>query len=286
MIGEMGLRLIVHGWGGRPEERPPAPPPLVTDALLDRLIARVLSTSGGTGSSPRSTPVRSSSTLPQSTPEDIATAFAPAREAQRSGRPAAQGTARGLQAVPREAAAAAQHHHGEAVDLIQAESGKARRMAFDETCDVPMVTSHYLKRAAKLLAPVKRGGPVPVVSTSTEIRQPKGVVGVIAPWNFPRHGPLRRHPGAEDGRQRGRAQAGRLDRALTAVRRLAALRSRSAGGALPGRVRRGPDVGPTLIDNANYVMFTGSTATGRFIGQRAGQNLIGCLPRGSAARTR
>ena len=49
------------------------------------------------------------------------------------------------------------------VDLIQAESGKARRMAFDETCDVPMVTSHYLKRAAKLLAPVKRGGPVPVM---------------------------------------------------------------------------------------------------------------------------
>ncbi len=38
----------------------------------------------------------------------------------------------------------------------------------------------------------------------------------------------------------------------------------------------GPDVGPTLIDNANYVMFTGSTATGRVIGERAGRNLIGC----------
>jgi aldehyde dehydrogenase (NAD+)/succinate-semialdehyde dehydrogenase/glutarate-semialdehyde dehydrogenase len=38
----------------------------------------------------------------------------------------------------------------------------------------------------------------------------------------------------------------------------------------------GPDVGPTLIDNSNYVMFTGSTATGRVIGERAGRNLIGC----------
>ncbi len=28
--------------------------------------------------------------------------------------------------------------------------------------------------------PVKRGGPVPFLTTSTEIRQPKGVVGVIA----------------------------------------------------------------------------------------------------------
>ena len=43
----------------------------------------------------------------------------------------------------------------------------------------------------------------------------------------------------------------------------------------------GPDVGPTLIDNANYVMFTGSTATGRVIGERAGRNLIGaCLELG------
>jgi succinate-semialdehyde dehydrogenase/glutarate-semialdehyde dehydrogenase len=38
----------------------------------------------------------------------------------------------------------------------------------------------------------------------------------------------------------------------------------------------GPDVGPTLIDQADYVMFTGSTATGRVIGERAGRNLIGC----------
>ncbi len=38
----------------------------------------------------------------------------------------------------------------------------------------------------------------------------------------------------------------------------------------------GGDVGPTFIDNANYVMFTGSTATGRVIGERCGRNLIGC----------
>ena len=59
-------------------------------------------------------------------------------------------------------------------DLIQVESGKNRRMAIEETCDPVMVMSHYLKRAPKLLKPVKRGGPVPLLSTSTEIRQPKG----------------------------------------------------------------------------------------------------------------
>jgi succinate-semialdehyde dehydrogenase/glutarate-semialdehyde dehydrogenase len=58
-------------------------------------------------------------------------------------------------------------------------------MAIEETCDPVMVMSHYLKRAASLLRPVKRGGPVPVITTSTEIRQPKGIIGIIAPWNFP-----------------------------------------------------------------------------------------------------
>jgi acyl-CoA reductase-like NAD-dependent aldehyde dehydrogenase len=38
----------------------------------------------------------------------------------------------------------------------------------------------------------------------------------------------------------------------------------------------GPEVGPTLIDNADFVMFTGSTATGRIVGEGAGRNLIGC----------
>jgi aldehyde dehydrogenase (NAD+)/succinate-semialdehyde dehydrogenase/glutarate-semialdehyde dehydrogenase len=38
----------------------------------------------------------------------------------------------------------------------------------------------------------------------------------------------------------------------------------------------GPDIGPTIVENADFVMFTGSTATGRTIGALAGQNLIGC----------
>ena len=32
-------------------------------------------------------------------------------------------------------------------DLMQAETGKARRMSFEETCDVVMTTSHYIKAA-------------------------------------------------------------------------------------------------------------------------------------------
>ena len=172
-------------------------------------------------------------------------------------------------------------HNETIVDLIQAESGKARRMAFDETCDLPMVTSHYLKRAAKLLAPVKRGGPVPVVATSTEIRQPKGVVGIIAPWNFPFATGL---SDAIPALMAGNGVVLKPDN-KTALSPLYGVSLLYEAGLPEGLFQvvcgEGPDVGPTLIDNANYVMFTGSTATGRFIGQRAGQNLIGaCLELG------
>ena len=161
-------------------------------------------------------------------------------------------------------------------DLIQAESGKNRRMAIEETCDPVMVMSHYLKRAPKLLAPVKRGGPVPLLSTSTEIRQPKGVVGIIAPWNFPFA------TGISDSisaLMAGNAIVLKPDN-KTALSPLYGVQMLEEAGLPKGLFQvvcgEGPDVGPTLIDNANYVMFTGSTATGRVIGERAGRNLIGC----------
>ena len=37
----------------------------------------------------------------------------------------------------------------------------------------------------------------------------------------------------------------------------------------------GSELGPPLIDGSDYVMFTGSTATGRTVAERAGRNLIG-----------
>src|SRR5205085_7816184 len=37
----------------------------------------------------------------------------------------------------------------------------------------------------------------------------------------------------------------------------------------------GSELGPHIIDAANYMMFTGSTQTGRSVAERAGHNLIG-----------
>ena len=158
-------------------------PASITDELLDSITSRVVSTGGGVWKLTEVYTGEVITTLPQSTPGGHRDAPSSVR-GRRSGSGRSGRSRSGSQVFKRFHKLLLEHNET-IVDLIQAESGKARRMAFDETCDVPMVTSHYLKRAAKLLAPVTRGGPVPVMSTSTEIRQPKGVVGIIAPWNFP-----------------------------------------------------------------------------------------------------
>src|SRR3954451_17277224 len=253
-------------------------PATLTDELLDRITARVVSTGGGVWKLTEVYTGEVITTLPQSTPADIETAFARAREAQRAW---SQWPVRKRLKVFKKFHQLLLEHNTTIVDLIQAESGKARRMAFDETCDPAMVTSHYLKRAAKLLKPVTRGGPVPIVSTSTEVRQPKGVVGIIAPWNFPFATGL---SDAIPALMAGNGVVLKPDN-KTALSPLYGVSLLYEAGLPEGLFQvvcgEGPDVGPAVIDNANYEMFTGSTETGRFIGQRAGQNLIGaCLELG------
>jgi succinate-semialdehyde dehydrogenase/glutarate-semialdehyde dehydrogenase len=248
-------------------------PASTTDAFLRQLVARV---PGSAGAPWKLTEVYTGEVLvelPQSTPADIEQAFATARAAQREW---AALPVRQRLAVFKRAHTIYVDNARTVADLIQVESGKNRRMAIEESCDPPMVMSHYLKRAAKLLAPVRRGGPVPLVSNSTEIRQPKGVVGIIAPWNFPFATGI---SDAIPALMAGNAVVLKPDN-KTALSPLYGIQMLEEAGLPAGLFQvvcgEGPDVGPTLIDQADYVMFTGSTATGKVIGERAGRNLIGC----------
>jgi len=248
-------------------------PASITDQLLDQLTARVASSGGATWKLTEVYTGEVIAALPQSSPGDIEEAFRRARRAQAVW---SQWPIKKRLAVFKRFHALVLKENDTIVDLIQAESGKARRMAFEETCDVPMVTSHYLKRAGSLLTPTRRGGPVPVISSSTEIRHPKGVVGIIAPWNFPFATGI---SDAIPALMAGNGVVVKPDN-KTALSPLFGVELLYQAGLPEGLFQvvcgEGPDVGPTLIDNANYVMFTGSTATGRTIGERAGANLIGC----------
>ena len=251
----------------------PQRPATITDELLARLVSRVPSTAGGSW---KLTEVYSGELLvelPQSTPDDISAAATEARTAQRAW--AATPLKQRLAVFERAHELMLQRQHVIA-DLIQAESGKTRRMAFEEACDPVMGISHYLKRAPKLLAPKRHGGPVPVLSRSTEVHPPRGLIGIIAPWNFPFA------TGISDAIPALMAGNGILLKPdnKTALSPLYGISLLEEAGLPRGLFQvvcgEGPDVGPTLIDSVDYVMFTGSTNTGRTIGERAGRNLIDC----------
>jgi succinate-semialdehyde dehydrogenase/glutarate-semialdehyde dehydrogenase len=107
-------------------------------------------------------------------------------------------------------------------------------------------------------------------------RVPKGVVGIISPWNYPFTMAL------SDGLpalMAGNAVVHKPDAQTMLSALLGAELLEQAGFppdlwqivAGPGRV-----LGSELIGRSDYVCFTGSTATGRIVAEQAGAHLIGC----------
>lgn len=161
------------------------------------------------------------------------------------------------------------------LDLIQLESGKARSHAFEEIVDVAQVSRYYARRAPGLLRPRRRAGLIPGLTQVTELRHPHGVVGIVAPWNYPLS------MGITDALPAllvGNAVVLRPDpqTSLTTLFTLDLLRR----AGLPPRVLQvvlgpGPTTGAAVLERADYVCFTGSTATGRTVAAAAGERLVG-----------
>jgi acyl-CoA reductase-like NAD-dependent aldehyde dehydrogenase len=164
----------------------------------------------------------------------------------------------------------------EVLDLIQIETGKARRHAFEEILDSAVVARHYARHSAKHLRPRRRLGALPVFTRTWEIRHPIGVVGFIVPWNYPLNLAVTDAIAALMAGNTGvlRPDPQTSFTALWAVELL-----REAG--LPADVLQivtgnGPALGEAVTARADYVMFTGSTRTGRIVGRQAADRLVGC----------
>ncbi|MFF9896942.1 succinic semialdehyde dehydrogenase [Streptomyces longispororuber] len=166
--------------------------------------------------------------------------------------------------------------HEEALDLIQLESGKARKDAFEEVVDVALTAWYYGRHARALLRPRRRRGALPGFTHTVEHRHPRGVVGVIAPWNYPLTFAL---CDALPALVAGNAVVCKpdLQGTLTAVWARDLLRR---AGLPPGLFRLvtgpGDEAGPLVVDHSDYVCFTGSPATGRTVAASAGRRLVGC----------
>lgn len=164
----------------------------------------------------------------------------------------------------------------EVLDLIQLETGKARRHAFEEILDTAVVSRYYAFRAESFLRPRRRKGALPLLTHTTERKAPLGVVGFIVPWNYPLNLAV---SDAVPALLAGNTAVLKPDvqTSFTALWAVALLRE----AGLPREVfhvvtGEGPVLGPALAAWADFVMFTGSTQTGRLVARQAAERLIGC----------
>jgi acyl-CoA reductase-like NAD-dependent aldehyde dehydrogenase len=160
--------------------------------------------------------------------------------------------------------------------LIQLETGKTRLNALDEVFDVSINCRHYASRAERYLRPQRRKGAIPLFTNTVEVQHPKGVVGFIAPWNYPLSMAVSDHiPALIAGNSTILKPA--EETPFSAL--FAASLLYEAG--LPPDVfqvvtGKGRVIGPVMLGGIDFLSFTGSTSTGRKLASQAGENLIKC----------
>jgi acyl-CoA reductase-like NAD-dependent aldehyde dehydrogenase len=211
--------------------------------------------------------------IPQSSESDVEEAFRRARRAQE---------AWARTPIDERAAALLRLHdlaldrQQEIIDLICVESGKARKHAFDEPMHIALTARYYGRTAHEHLDSRRVRGLAPLLTRVDVHRPPRGVVGVISPWNYPFTMALC------DGLPAllaGNAVIAKPD-AQTMLSALLGARLLDEAG-FPADLWQvvagpGPEIGPAMIDRADYICFTGSTATGRLIAKGCADRLIGC----------
>jgi succinate-semialdehyde dehydrogenase/glutarate-semialdehyde dehydrogenase len=211
-------------------------------------------------------------TLPRSTREDVAVAVDAARATQRSWARTPMELRERIFLRYHDLVLARQV---QLLDLVQLESGKTRAQAFEEVADVAIASRHYARSAAAYLRPRRRAGLFPVLTQSTEYHHPRGVVGIVSPWNYPLSLAI---TDAIPALMAGNAVVLRPDEqsSLTA---LAAVELLTEAG-LPESVLQvvlgdGPTTGQAVVDLTDYVCYTGSTPTGRAVAASVAPRLVG-----------
>lgn len=161
-----------------------------------------------------------------------------------------------------------------AMDILQLESGKARVPAFEEVFDTVATTRYYVNTAPGLLRRKRRGVSLPGFTSAWEYRHPLGVVGNITPWNFPFTLSISDIIAALIA---GNSVVVKPDEKTPYSALFGGLLLEEAG--LPSDVfqvvtGRGETAGSALVDQVDFIAFTGSTQVGRIVSEHAGRRLV------------
>ncbi|HEX7322537.1 MAG TPA: succinic semialdehyde dehydrogenase [Mycobacterium sp.] len=211
-------------------------------------------------------------TIPVGTGDDVAAAFRKARAAQTQW---AKRSVKERCAVIERFRDLVVANREFLMDVAQAETGKARSAAQEEVVDIMLNARYYAREAAKLLAPKRVQGLLPGIVKTVVNYHPKGVVGVISPWNYPMTLSISDSiPALLAGNAvviKPDSQTPYCTLANAELLYQAGL-PRDVFAVVPGP---GSVVGTAIVANCDYLMFTGSSTTGRALAEQCGRRLIG-----------
>src|SRR4051794_11111685 len=241
----------------------------ITPQQLEALAARVVSTAGNdpmeieqpfTG--------KPLGTVPKCGPDDVRAAIERARAAQAEWAKSSFAERKRVLLRYHDLVLAKQE---ELLDLLQIESGKARRHAFEEVLDVAITSRYYANTAEEHLKPRRRQGALPLLTEAWEYHHPVGVVGIIAPWNYPLTLSI---SDAIAALAAGNGVVLKPDGQTPFIALRGVDLLEEAGlprGLMQVVTGSGSELGSHIIEGTEFIMFTGSTATGRKVAAQAGE---------------
>jgi succinate-semialdehyde dehydrogenase/glutarate-semialdehyde dehydrogenase len=238
--------------------------------LTDELTADITTT--GTDTAPVMAPFTGTllHDLPLSTVQDVKDAAAAARVAQAAWWEAGDAHRR---RVLLKAHDLLLERKEQLLDILQTESGKTRGQAFEEIFQGANVTRYSALGARKALATKRRRAGIPFVMVTHVTYQPKGLAGVITPWNYPVSLSLM---DVVPALATGNAVLQKADNqgALSILASRRAYIDAGLPAALwPVVTGPGAEIGSAVIDEADVVCFTGSTPTGKQVAAQAAGKL-------------
>jgi succinate-semialdehyde dehydrogenase/glutarate-semialdehyde dehydrogenase len=163
----------------------------------------------------------------------------------------------------------------ELLDAVQTETGKTRGQAFEEVFNAANSTRYNALSARRVLKGGRRRGGIPFVFVPRVHYTPKGVVGVITPWNYPLALAIM-DIAAALAAGNGIIQKADNQGAISILTARRAFIDAGLPAALWAVVTGpGGEIGNAVVDSGDYIVFTGSTATGRTVAARAAARLVG-----------
>lgn len=159
------------------------------------------------------------------------------------------------------------------IHTIRTETGKTHGGAYQEIAGLDNAIEYYVRRAPGLLSPQGRRTAVPLIQRARVYYKPRGVVGVISPWNYPL---LLAFVDIIPALIAGNAVVLKPSEVtpFTAQAVVDLMYKVGIPHDIMQIVNGMGETGAALIDVVDYVMFTGSTATGRKVAVRAAERLI------------